>query len=96
MEYTTSTMICVHTPEEKVRELIDYYTIRGEIVLLSCFNILDNALKIDDIYLDMDKEKINISDKLIVFGKVSSADCYAYALMEYAKSCGKSIQYIDE
>lgn len=94
MEYTTSTMICIHTPKERVMELVDYYTLKGEIVLLSCFNILDNPLTMDDLYIDMDKEKINLSDKLIVIGEVSSADTYAHTLVEYTKNCGKSIQYV--
>ncbi len=93
MKCSISTMICINTSQEKVTELIDYYTMKGEIVLISCFNILDNSHKIDDFYLNMDKEKINMSDKLIVFGEVSSADYYVYALIEYAKYSGKSIQY---
>ena len=93
MNYTTCTMICVHTPKEKVLDLVDLFTLKGEIVLLSCFNIINDASIEDASYIEMDQEKINISDKLVILGELSPTDDYANALVEYAKSIGKSIQF---
>lgn len=95
MEFITTTLICVKTTEEKVLELIDYYTARGEIVMLSCFNILDEVPMKDDSFLEMDKEKIGISDKLIVFGEDPLTDSYVNALVEHAIRLGKNIQYVE-
>ena len=65
---------------------------RAEIILLSCFNIIDNLID-EDMCIDMDKEKLNKSDKLIVYGTINSSDYYVKVLVDYAKSLGKSIQY---
>ena len=92
-KYLTSTLICVNTSKEKILDLVDDFTIKGEIILLSSFNILDDSISETDSYFDMDKEKVNISDRLIVYGDASSADVYVNALVEYAKSLGKSIQF---
>ena len=46
MEYKNiiSTLICLHTTKEKTIELLDHYTVKGEIVFLSCFNIIDDLI----------------------------------------------------
>ena len=94
-KYQTITLICVHTSNEKALELVDYYTLNGEIVLLSCLNILDKlALEKED-YLNMDREKINISDRVIIHGVIQASDTYVNSLIEYGKSLGKEIQYVN-
>ena len=92
-KHTTSMLISTITSNDKILELIDHYTLKGEIVLLSCYNILDISVEGTEIYMDMDKEKINISDKLIVVGEVPTNNSYIDALIEYGKNLGKLIYY---
>lgn len=95
MEFTVSTLVCANTKKEKVLELIDYFTLQGEIVMLSCFNIIDEISIDEASYLEMDKEKIGVSNKLVVFGKRPLAIPYINVLVEYAKKSGKNIQFVN-
>lgn len=94
-KYITSTLICVRTSNEKVLELVDYYTLKGQIILLTCINILDDINQEADKYLKMDKEKINISDRIIIHGELLSSDKYVKELIEYGEGLGKDILYIN-
>ena len=94
-KHTTSMLICTSTSNDRILELIDKYTLEGEIVLLSCYNILDFSAQGNEVYMDMDKEKINISDKLIVVGEVPTNNSYINTLIEYGKNLGKLVYYTE-
>ena len=86
-------LICFKTSKERLLELIDYYTLKGEIVLLSCYNILEDQEQDDVCYIDMDKAKISLSDRLIVYGDCATNEAYIKELVEYCYSQGKEIIY---
>ena len=62
--------------------------------MLFCFNILDVLIDEEDVYIDMDNEKQNNSDKLTVYGEIDSSDYYVKTLVEHAENLGKGIQYV--
>ena len=93
-KFSTITLICVNTGREKIMKLIDCFTIKGDIVLLSCLNILEDSIKNMDTFWDMDKEKVRISDRLIVFGDASLTNEYVNALVKYGESLGKTVIFL--
>ena len=90
----TIMLLCVHISKKQILELVDSFTLNGEIVMLSSYNILDDYTAKKDLCLDMDKEKIKKSDRVVIYGDNISNNVYVEELINYAKYINKSIQYV--